>query len=395
MNPLKIKLLAYRDADEEVFEAGKTRVFQLLAPDLLEFEDTDPDILFFLTGGSERFALAGVEQGKFYVLISTAEGNANASAMEVKAALGRLNIASVMLDGEEKETREYLLQLHKAKNALAALNNQRLGLIGEVSEWLVASDIKPEILESTLGIGLKKIAWESLPDFKAYDTPASFRDQFSRGMMQEVEKAGKVYALLKETAEKEGFDALTVECFSLVKTRSVSGCLALAKLNHEGIPAACEGDIASAAGMMLGKELIGQNPWMANIAKIGYEKTLLAHCTISPGLVSDYSIKTHFETGVGTAIQGDFISDDITVFRIDETVSRLFVAEGTVVNRPRFASACRTQVEVIFPRAVVDCLRENPLGNHHLVAPGKHKDLILMAARLLNLQVVDGAGVTE
>ena len=388
MTPLKIKLLAHKGAEEELFDQGKELVNTLIAADKIEFDDSDPDVLFFLTGGSERSALAGIEKGKFYVLVATSTGNSNASAMEVKAALRRMDITSILLDGEEDETRLYLEQLHQVKNALVSVSNQQLGLIGEVSEWLVASEIKPEILNSTLGIRLKKVAWESLPDFKDLMAPENFLSTFSGGNPQDVEKAGQVFTLLQQTREKEKFDALTVECFSLVKNRGVSGCLALAKLNQEGIPTACEGDIVSAVGMILAKALTGQVPWMANVAKIGYEKCLLAHCTISPDLVSEFEIKTHYETGIGTAIQGNYLSDKITVFRLDETVSRIFITEGTILDRPKYTSACRTQIEVKFPQNAVDSLRDDPLGNHHLILPGNHEDILLLASRILNLEPV-------
>ncbi len=385
---LKFKLLAHKDAGEEVFAQGRELAFGLIDSTKIEFDDSDPDVLFFLTGGSENSAVTGIENDKYYVLVATSAGNSNASAMEVKAALRKMEISSILLDGEEKETASYLDNLYQVKNALSSINNQRLGLIGEVSEWLVASEIKPEILQSKLGIKLRKVSWESLPDFKNLAAPEDFNVTFASENPQDVEKAGQVYSLLKQTKNQENFDALTVECFSLVKTKSVSGCLALAKFNQEGIPTACEGDIVSAVGMMLAKALTGQIPWMANVAKIGYEKTLLAHCTISPDLLSDYKITTHYETGIGTAIQGNFQTDKITVFRLDDTVSRIFITEGTIINRPRYASACRTQVEVKFPESSVKCLREDPLGNHHLVLPGDHREILLLASRILNLELV-------
>lgn len=389
MKPLKVKLLAHKGADESVFSKGQEKFKKVAGEIDIEFVDTDPDVLYFLTGGSERSAIGSMEKGGFYLMIANSESNSNASAMEVKAALRKMEVGAVLLDEEEEATLQTLIRFSKAKSALAQLDGQSLGLIGEVSEWLVASDIKPEILKSSFGINLKKISWESLPDFKDMMSPIEFREMFAMGNAQEVEKAGQVYSLIKSSIEKQKFDAVTVECFSLVQNKSVSGCLALAMLNYEGIPAACEGDIASAAGMMLSKALTGQIPWMANVSKIGYEKTLLAHCTIAPNLVSDFTIDTHFETGVGTAIQGKFIEDEITAFRFDESVSRLFVAKGKVKNRPQYSNACRTQVEVVFPKSSVDCLRDNPLGNHHLILPGDHLEELNLIGRLLNLELVN------
>ncbi|MBU2510389.1 hypothetical protein KJ966_03590 [bacterium] len=388
MVPLKVKLTAFRDAGEEIFSQGKEKFAELIGPAKIEFVDLYPDVIFFLSGGSERSALSVVEKGGYYVMIASADGNSNASALEVKAALFRRGIDSLLLDAEDGQTKVFLNHLYQVKNALAKINGQQLGLIGEVSEWLVASEIKPEILNTKLGIKLKKLSWETLPDFQTMEAPEIFKSTFARGNGQDIEKAGQVFSLLQSTIENHQLDAVTVECFSLVKTRAVSGCLALAMLNHIGIPAACEGDIVSGTGMIIAKALTGKIPWLANVAKISYEKTLLAHCTIDPGLVSDFEIRTHFETGIGTAIQGEFTGDEITIFRLDDTLERIFTTTGKIINRPRYASACRTQIEIELPKEAVDSLRENPLGNHHLVLPGNHKDVIDLLGKILSLEPV-------
>ncbi len=388
MTPLRVKMAAFKNASEKVFAEGQKRLEKLIEPSKLIFIDNDPDVLFFLSGGSERSALATIGEDRFYTLITTEEGNSNASAMEVKAALTKRNIDSVLLDLCSDQTGPFLENLYRVQNALKSLQGKSLGLIGEVSEWLVASDIKPEVLDARLGIKLQQIPWASLPDFNELTAPESFLRTYNRGDTQEVEKAGQVFALLKKCAGDNGLDALSVECFSLVTTKAVSGCLALAELNREKLPAACEGDIASAAGMMLSLALTDQVPWMANVARLGYEKTLMAHCTISPDLITDFDIPTHYETGLGTAIRGHFKGDEITVFRIDEDVSKIFIAEGTIIERPNHADACRTQVEVKFENADVDNLRDRPLGNHHLVLPGKHKEVIKLAGRLLKMEII-------
>ncbi len=388
MVKIRVKMTAYAGAQNDQFIKGRDRFSTLIDPKKVEFVDHDPDVIFFLTGGSEQSALQAVEKGRFYVIVSSAEANSNAAAFEVKARLNANGIDSVLLDADEESTKVYLKNLFDVLNALRALEGQQLGLIGEVSDWLVASEIDAEILKSKLGIILKKTSWEHLPDFSEMPIPKDFMLEFSTGDQNEIEKAGQLYLLLKHWIEKENLDAVTVECFSLVSSKSVTGCLALAMLNKNDFPAACEGDIASGTGMMTAYTLTGTVPWMANAAKISKEKSLFAHCTISPNLVSSYEIKTHFETSIGTAIQGSFIEDDITLFRFDDTLSHIFITRGIIINRPQYNTACRTQVEVKLEPEAVDCLREKPLGNHHLILPGDHVDKILLACRLLNIKPI-------
>lgn len=110
----------------------------------------------------------------------------------------------------------------------------------------------------------------------------------------------------------------------------------------------------------------------------------LHHC---PGLVTDYSVTTHFETGVGTAIEGDFKADLVTIFRFDNKFSKAFIATANVTGRPKSATACRTQIEVELTPNEVKLLRQNPLGNHHLIFPGNCKSLLITACMVLEIEV--------
>ena len=60
--------------------------------------ESDPDVLFFLTGGSELPAAEQVSAGNFYLLIGSQHDNSYASATEVKAYLNEINIPSILLD---------------------------------------------------------------------------------------------------------------------------------------------------------------------------------------------------------------------------------------------------------------------------------------------------------
>lgn len=81
---------------------------------------------------------------------------------------------------------------------------------------------------------------------------------------EEVEKALQVYGALKRLIKKYNLQGVTVKCFDLLKLIYTTGCLALAILNAEGIPAACEGDQKSLISMIVLRTLTGQSGFMAN-----------------------------------------------------------------------------------------------------------------------------------
>lgn len=388
MTKLEIKLLAFQDAPEPVFTDAMKRIEQLIPTGNYTLSESEPDVLFFLTGGSERAAMRQVSAGHFYLLIGSPRDNSYASATEVKAYLNGRNIPSLLLDEEEAETRTVLEDFVAVKRALENLRGKKLGLIGQASDWLISSTIPAGVLEARLGIQLIAIPWNELAHFSGFKPSDEFLAYFSDEQNIDLTETARVSALLTDTIRKWNLDAITVECFPLVRKESVTACLPLAKFNNDGIPAGCEGDLTAIAGMMLCKELTGVIPWIANINKATDEVCLFSHCTIAPGLVSDYSVTTHFETGKGTAMEGNFKGDRITVFRFDNTLSKAFIASANITGRPKSAAACRTQIEVKLEEQEVRLLRQSPLGNHHLIFPGECKTLLHFACMLLGIDVL-------
>jgi len=385
---LKVKLLAFNGAPETVFKNAIKRIEKLISPDDYMLTESNPDILFFLSGGSERNALKQVSTGNFYLLIGSQHDNAYASATEVKACLNEMNIPSLLLDEEEAETHATLKDFVAVKQALKNLRGKKLGQIGEVSDWLISSAISADLLESKLGIELNVVPWSELAHFSEFKASGPFLDSFSGSTKIDLTETAKVSELLTNTIQERNLDAITVECFPMVQKDGVTACLPLARFNNEGIPAGCEGDITAIAGMMLCKELTGISPWIANINKVTDEVCMFSHCTIAPGLVSDFSVKTHFETGKGTAIEGNFKGDLITIFRFDNKLNKAFIATTNISGRPKSATACRTQIEVKLTENEVKLLLDSPLGNHHLIYPGDCKQLLNMACLLLGIEVL-------
>ncbi|WP_320019158.1 hypothetical protein [Labilibaculum manganireducens] len=389
MIQLRVKIMAFKEAEAKYIELGKKRFSDML-PDLeanIQFVEDDADILFILSGGSEQAAKLLAEKNRFYIILSNELDNSNAAALEIKAWMNREGISSVLLSNPE-EMKAYMSKYIEVTSAIEALKGKQLGLIGNVSDWLIASSVEKNVLMSKLGINLKQIDWKSLCSFEDAEINNDFLSKFEYTDHQEKLNASKIYNILKDCVENEKLDALTVECFPLVRQKSVTACLALSLFNDQQIPAGCEGDLASIVGMMFAKEISGSIPWMANVAKISEEAALFAHCTIGTNLLSDYKVTTHFETGLGTAIQGMYRYNDITVFRFNSELNKAFITTGEVLDRPGYATACRTQIEVKLPQAAITKLKENPLGNHHLILQGNQLEKLQLACGLLGIELI-------
>ena len=57
---LRVKLLAFPAAEMSVFDKAKKKYMGLFNPEQVEFVNDKPDVLMFLTGGSEKIAIESV-----------------------------------------------------------------------------------------------------------------------------------------------------------------------------------------------------------------------------------------------------------------------------------------------------------------------------------------------
>jgi len=384
-----LKLLAFKGASDKLFENGKSQINELFPANDFDLNTQNPDILFFLSGGSELEALNYSRPGKFLLLAAFEENNSYAAATEVKAHFDKIGQDCLLCDLKNENDRQIISDFIEAGKACERIKGKKLGLIGEVSEWLVASTIPGEILASKLGIELVRLSWNEVRNYKDFAPDADFSETFKTDSNLNIKDAGRVHQALAEIVKRKKLDAITVECFSLVKENSVTACLALSRFNNDNIPAGCEGDLASITGIMIAQEVTGIIPWMANTVKVDAESAKFAHCTAPTNLLSEFKIETHYETGLGTAVKGHFESDEITIFRIDNTLENAFLTRGTVISRPESKDACRTQIEVKISRDAASILKNTPLGNHHLIIPGNQIQKLKMFCKIKSIRLIN------
>lgn len=385
---MKVTPVAFRNAPGRLL-SEKTSSLRAMFPDhAFEMVDQHPDVVWFLSGGSEREAISYLTPDRFTLLLAGFEDNAFAAAMEVKAWADREGVSTMLVALEDAAQSGILHTFDQVCTALRLLDGQRAGLIGGVSHWLVASDFPLKLARQRFGVDITQFSWDRLPDYRGYAADPDFLEVFRGSGIEELKAEAGVYGFLKELIDNHQLDAVTLECFDMVNDHSVTACLALALLNSRGIVAGCEGDLVSMLGMMLIRTLTGQIPWMANVAGYTDGKVVLAHCTAPLYLVSDFRLDTHFETDKSAAIQGQIEMDEVTLFRLGMDLDKAFVAKGRIAGRPDHPFACRTQAEVQLPEADLKKLLQHPLGNHHLIIPGNQADLVRLACAFKSIEVL-------
>ena len=190
--------------------------------------------------------------------------------------------------------------------------------------------------------------------------------------------AEAIYERLKEIVVNHDLQGVTLRCFDLLSTCKNTGCIALSKLNDEGIPAACEGDIPTLLTMMIVKRLTGELCFQVNPARVLPDgKMLFAHCTLPLGMTEKHEYTTHFESGIGVAIHGDLPTGDYTLIKMSGDMQRMLAVDVTLERCQFEPNLCRTQVWVQATPEVSHYFMTDPIANHHLLIRGHHASKFL------------------
>jgi L-fucose isomerase-like protein len=334
---------------------------------------------FVLTGGTEAEILAMWDGESPLLLIAHPDQNSLPASLEALARVVQLGGRGRILYLRGHDDERGFADLADAVHDLAVaqkLATQTVGVVGPPSDWLVASMPAPGVLEETWGprrvpISLDRLygAYTTKPDIEPL--PAGEK----RIEIGEISKADGVYTGLRDLIAGEHLDALSLRCFDVIGELDTTGCLALARLNDEGVIAGCEGDLVSTVAMMWVRELLGLVPWMANPARLdpAANTMWLAHCTVPPSLVTNLRLDTHYESDRGVGMHGDFATGPVTLVRIGgNEMERLFLAEGEILRPGDEPNLCRTQIELRLDDGAVERLLRDPLGNHLVMVRGHH-----------------------
>lgn len=346
-----------------------------------------PDAFMIATGGVENLfkrIWEGIDVEmmcsplgrKTVTMIADGRNNSLAASLEILTYLGNNGMEGRIVHGTNDEI---IQTLH------ATSLQGRIGLFGQPSDWLIASSVDRDLLLQRYGIETVDIDLQRL--IKGIKTiPQDEAVKIAQAMVKRAKavkeptcadmvEAAKAYLTIKKICQEERLDAFTIRCFDIVKACGTTSCLALALLNDEGIVAGCEGDMQSLMTMFLAKRLCGETAFMANPSQLTDNSSMLAHCTIPLSMCGETIVRSHFESGIGVAIQGLLPMEDYTLLKWGGTkLDRYFVAEGKAVETPYSEHFCRTQITLDVN--LKPYLLQHSIGNHHIIIRGRHADEI-------------------
>jgi len=342
------------------------------------------DAYLIVTGGTEHLALeACADTGGPVLLLAHPTLNSLPAALEILGHLrdrgrpGRIFVVGDAGDGGGDLARAArYVEVHRR------LRLARLGRVGAPSDWLVASHAAPEAVAAVWGPALVDVALEEVVEAMRRADPAAaaqVKEELTRGATAVdgpspagLDAAAALTVALREVAARHRLDALTLRCFDLIAGERTTGCMALSWLLDAGVVAGCEGDVPATLTMLWLQALTGEPSFMANPQDVepASGTLALAHCTVARRLVSDYALRSHFESSLGVGIEGTIAAGPATLARIGGPGLReVFAADGEIVAADRHEERCLTQVRLRLAAGAGDLL-SRPLGNHHVLSRG-------------------------
>ena len=375
-------------------ELGSHMAFH--GPDFTEYGAGALDVIYVRTGGTEGlFKEVYPRLHGTVLLLTSGKSNSLAASMEILSYLNQQGRKGEIIHGTPSYIAERLRLLSKVHDARQFLGGKNLGIIGQPSDWLISSDPDREAVKSKLGLNLVDVPIDELVNLVKSDEDLS---AYSHAQMEAIANklvsltktdipsaiqkytngALRIYQALKKLIDKYQLSGLTLRCFDLLTAVENTGCLALALLNAEGIPAGCEGDVPTLVTMTVGYALTGHCGFQCNPSRINPQtgELLLAHCTIPMDMIRSYTFNTHFESGIGIAIHGEMPEGDATIFKLSGDLARNFVCKANLTGNPYEKSLCRTQITMKLPETICqDYFLTSPIGNHHVVFTGNQTEL--------------------
>ena len=353
------------------------------------------------SGGVEEMVKANIDRlPPYVVLIADGLKNSLAASLEILSWMRMNGRHGRVLHGPTSFIMQGIDDYAAAHNAITRLNGKRVGVIGKPSGWLIASNVDYAAMRERWGVEMIDIPLDEV--VKGYETVTdaevkNITDEFINKAVgvkepsrDEVVKAMRLYRSVKGIVERYRLDAFTLNCFDLIPTTRTTGCVALALLNQQGIPAGCEGDEQTLLTMLAVQAATGEMTFMANPSKIldnAAHEMVFAHCTIAPAMTDRYIVRDHYESLSGVAVEGIFNPMDMTVIKCGgRGMERYFISKAQLLECTTNPNMCRTQLHLRLDQPL-DYFLERSIGNHHVIIRGDHADRLTAILRMLGANV--------
>ena len=345
-------------------------------------------VAVILSGGVSRLVseLVSTNMVRRVVLVSHPGFNSLASALDARALLRDLGVDSGII--HINDLRELSSAL-KVARAIARIIGSKVALLGLDTKTSISRAFEGRFNAKVDVIGMDAFERlvEGADEAVALEFARSMRERirFEVGYDKLIE-VGRIYAAIRSLYSK--YDATAINCFPYLIRHRVTPCLALARLNEEGLIAACEADLRALFSMILAKELTGYSGWIANVNHVEGSTVTMSHCTIALNMIRNPRVLTHFESGYPYGLTGELGFNEVTGISVSSDFRRMGVFTAKVVNSGLMSNnMCRTQAVLNLGVNASRVVKLAPY-NHHVIVPGDITRELEVIASVLGMEYV-------
>jgi L-fucose isomerase-like protein len=397
------KLFEEFDIKLKRLETVSNELQALILRDLPDRENYDIALLLCLHGGTAHLQVATAECLNLPIVIwSLPKRFSFPTSASAYGALKERGFWVTLLQGkpDDKKLAENVADLARVAFAIRKLSRTRIGILGSLPHYMLASHYDAEILERRFGVKLRQLS-----HFEFMNVLESFQREDKgdvKQILQEnvsvqtdeysLRKGIAIHKAIKEILGRYKLDAIALGCHpDLEAELQINPCLGFVE---DSYAIGCECDVLSLISALFLKYLGGVSAWITDIYSLEGNMLTLAHCAAASSLAKGGEViisgKTQKEVGdrpnTLAECRPKIPSGTATLVRLlGKKADRLHLAFGDIEN-------CDVEEQV----KVKLKLHGNPeefvkyaMGNHYTMALGDLREKVKTFCKRLDVDVIE------
>ena len=215
---------------------------------------------------------------------------------------------------------------------------------------------------------------------------------------EHLQQSAAAYLAMDQILSRKGGQAMAINCLEITQSRKfseqiINPCMAMTHLRDNGIPSACEMDVAALLTMILLGNLSNKPSFLGNIVRADPDSDVikLSHCILPtrmpgfgetplPHTIRDF----HGNKGV-TAFTHVPVGEKLTLARAHRNLERVVALTGEVLGCED-TTFCRNTltIQISDAREFV----QKAEGNHHIAVFGDYLDDLKALCNVLDCQFI-------
>ncbi len=299
-----------------------------------------------------------------------------------------------------------------ALRGIKSMTGARIGLLGGIAPGFTDFAFDERKTKAKLGITVDR-----LPEFGdikeralTYDDAviAPLRKEFSAtaccvsaAAEHDLDATARCYKAIEDIIKENRYDAVGIGCWPRYRASfGIVACAIIGRLLEEGYIAACEGDVDSAASLLMLRGISRQTPMLMDLSDIDFcdNTALLWHCGSAPACFANkdgMKLDAHYKPGrrapaadsalVGCVNDMVFAPGDITVARFTWEYERALLLAGSIVEKADtgfdgsrgWMGGIRVAGQHVDADTLVNTIMVSRFQHHYPVAAGCWEDEVL------------------